>query len=203
MAVGPHAATILKQVLHANDDGPVGRPGRPVRLPDDNEIRCLVRDDVLAHGVVDWSMREAGRRIGVSARMLVHRFGSKDELVTAVLADVHDLVLARWAPLDRLDPRALIDDTIVPFVRLQLGVQALAAQGNPVFCDAHRRLTDDWVQVLRPRLSDLGVPAGQRTDVARFVISAVRGIQYDWLIDRDTRRARRRITELDTLVRSR
>jgi AcrR family transcriptional regulator len=173
------------------------------RLPDDGEIRRLIRDDLLAHGVVDWSMREAGARIGVSARMLVHRFGSKDELVAAVLDDVHHMFADRWSRLTRLDPKALIDDEIEPFVRLQLGVQTLAAQGGVLFGDVHRRLTDDWVRLIRPQLAAIGVPASSRCEVAQFIVSSVRGVQYDWLIDRDLRRARRRIALLDAHVRGR
>lgn len=160
-----------------------------------------MREDLLAHGVVGWSMREAGGRIGVSARMLVHRFGSKDRLVAAVLDDVHDIVLERWSRLGRLDPTSLVDDAVAPFVRLQLGVQALAAQGNPVFVDAHRRLTDDWTQLLGSRLADVGLPAARREPTARFLISAIRGIQHDWLVDGDAPAARRRVRELEEAVR--
>lgn len=64
---------------------PGGRPRDPGR-----KLRTLaaVTDHVLEHGLDDLKLRTLGTALRTSPRMLLYDFGSKDELVAAILEEV-------------------------------------------------------------------------------------------------------------------
>ena len=53
-----------------------------------------VTDHVLAHGLIGLSLRPAGDRVGTSDRMLIYHFGSRDGLVSAVVARTTERAIA-------------------------------------------------------------------------------------------------------------
>ena len=57
----------------------------PKQPPDLEPILQALHKEVLGEGRVDLSLRDLGNRIGISARMLIHYFGSREELMTQVL----------------------------------------------------------------------------------------------------------------------
>jgi AcrR family transcriptional regulator len=62
------------------------RPGRPPQPAERERLLEAIRDYVLGYGVVDLSFRPLAAELGVSTSKLVYHFGTKDELVSAVLA---------------------------------------------------------------------------------------------------------------------
>src|ERR1700722_11397478 len=65
---------------------PRPRPGRPPATAERERLLACIRDYVLDVGVVDLSFRPLAAALGVSTTKLIYHFGTKDELVTAVLA---------------------------------------------------------------------------------------------------------------------
>jgi len=57
----------------------------PKQPPDLEPILIALHKVVLQEGRVDLSLRDLGNRIGVSARMLIHYFGSREALMTQIL----------------------------------------------------------------------------------------------------------------------
>ena len=59
--------------------------------PRDERLRAgllvAIVDYVLAHGIADLSLRPLAAAVGVTPRTLLYHFGSKDELVLAIVAE--------------------------------------------------------------------------------------------------------------------
>ena len=53
----------------------------------------------LKHGVANLSLRPLADAVGTSARMLVHHFGSKEGLITAVMEQVRARLQSLFEPL--------------------------------------------------------------------------------------------------------
>ena len=65
------------------------------------EWTAAATDYVLEHGLIGLSLRPLAADLGTSDRMLLYHFGSKDELVAAVLRDSNDRAIAQVAALPR------------------------------------------------------------------------------------------------------
>ena len=159
-------------------------------LPDDDVVLAAVVDDLLAHGPLDWSMREAGRRIGVSARMLVHRFGSKDQLVAAAFEEIHRRHVAAWLDAKAVSTDAdlghLVADDHLPVIRFVAQLGAIASRDGGAAAELWTATTDDWVDRLVDRLADPAeVDSETARRAARTWIAAVRGIQAEVAISGD------------------
>jgi len=122
---------------------------------------------MLANGVANLSLRRLAAALGTSARMLVYHFGSKDDLIIAVVSEVHSRfqashekafarrragaehpLLSFW--------RTLISPANLGYMRLLFEVQILALQNPGVYA---RYLDQDygtWMEsierALRPEL---------------------------------------------------
>src|SRR5882757_11130542 len=68
---------------------------------------------VLSHGLSDLSIRPMAEALGISHRTLLHHFGSKEELVERVLAEVrlrHLQQLKEQAQRQKLDALKMLDE---------------------------------------------------------------------------------------------
>ena len=125
------------------------------RPPDDRRRRELL-DDLISsfarEGIGDRSLRHIAESVGTSHRMLLHYFGSRDELLlsvveeverrqTAMLDDLPDdpaqAFAAMWADLRRPEMR--------PFERLFFECYARAANGEPPFSRMVPGAVDGWL----------------------------------------------------------
>lgn len=115
---------------------------------------------VLDHGLVAMSLRPLAAAIGSSPRVLLFLFGSKDGLVSALLARAREDELALLA---RIEPRA------------DQGASGLTAAVQTTWAwlsdPQHRRLLGLWVQAYSRSLSE---PVGPWSDFARRTVE-------DWL----------------------
>ncbi len=149
-----------------------------VRTPDLARRRelldALVRE-CAENGVGGRSLRELAEAVGTSHRMLLHHFGSREELLLAVVDDVerrqmaslHELMAdgdsgfaAMWAHLRRPELRAL--------ERLFFECYARGAQGESPFTTMLPAAVDRWLAE---------VPADAST--ARLGLAVMRGLLLD------------------------
>jgi len=154
------------------------------RPPDDGRRRELL-DDLIAtfarDGIGGRSLREIAESVGTSHRMLLHYFGSRDELLLSVVEEVerrqtamlddlpHDpaqAFAAMWADLRRPEMR--------PFERLFFECYARAAQGEAPFTRLLPGAVDGW-------LAAVDEVAGGRADPAmvRLGLAVSRGLLLD------------------------
>jgi len=129
-----------------------------VPSPRQDELLELAYQYVLAHGLADMSLRPLAKAIGSSPRVLLFLYGSKDELIRALLDRARADELAAIAAFREMEsPADLIESALQVW-------QWLAAP-------EHRQLLGLWVEAYARSLVD---PAGPWSG---FAAQTVR----DWL----------------------
>jgi AcrR family transcriptional regulator len=154
------------------------------RRPDDArrlELLGALIETFARDGIGDRSLRHVAEAVGTSHRMLLHHFGSRDELLLAIVGEVErrqaatvstlperpaDAVATTWRDLRRPELR--------PFERLFFECYARGAQGEAPFARMHPGAVDGW-------LAELAGRAGPEVDpaMARLVLAAMRGLLLD------------------------
>jgi AcrR family transcriptional regulator len=154
------------------------------RPPDDRRRRELLDAliEAFAHGGIGGrSLREVADEVGTSHRMLLHHFGSRDELLLAIVQEVErrqaatlpdlpanpaDAFAAMWADLRRPE--------LWPFERLFFECYARAAQGEEPFTRLLPAAVDGW-------LAEVDEVSGGAADpaLARLGLAVTRGLLLD------------------------
>lgn len=157
------------------------------------ELLDQVTDHVLEHGLIGLTLRPLAAAIGTSDRMLIYHFGSRDDLVSAVVGHTSDRATAcvdampaapsvrsavnrLWAaygeqPLDKC---------------LDVYVQAAASGlfGSEPYLSEARASNERWTAALRAYLARSGAPARRVARIATLVDSALYGFHLDLATDR-------------------
>ncbi|HET7075498.1 MAG TPA: TetR/AcrR family transcriptional regulator [Mycobacterium sp.] len=161
-----------------------------VRTPDSERRRQLLDalvEEFAAGGVGDRSLREVAGAVGTSHRMLLHHFGSREDLLLAVVEEVERRQMgllseipataaegfaAMWANLHRPELRRL--------ERLFFECYARAAQGERPFDRMVPAAVDGW-------LSAVAAAADGPTDpaMARLGLAVTRGLLLDLVATND------------------
>jgi AcrR family transcriptional regulator len=133
-----------------------------------------------AGGVGGRSLREVADAVGTSHRMLLHHFGSRDELLLAVVGEVErrqmevldtlpaspaEAVAAMWA--------SVRDPSLRPFERLFFECYARGAAGEEPFTRMVPAAVDEWLDASAKQAPDAD-PA-----LARLALAATRGLLLD------------------------
>jgi AcrR family transcriptional regulator len=157
---------------------------RPPDLDRRQELLDAVVKECAANGIGDRSLRDIAAAVGTSHRMLLHHFGSRNELLLAIVDEVerrqrallHELptepaaaVAAMWADLRRPELR--------PFERLFFECYARGVQGEQPFARMLPGAVDAWLS------------EDETTDPAlvRLGLAVMRGLLLD-LVATDDRR---------------
>jgi AcrR family transcriptional regulator len=154
------------------------------RPPDEGRRKELLDAVVAAYaggGIGDRSLRDVAEAVGTSHRMLLHHFGSRDELrlaivqeierrQTATLAELPDGMsagfAAMWSDLRRPELR--------PFERLFFECYARAAQGEEPFVRLLPAAVDGWLAAVDEHTRGQLDPA-----LARLGLAVTRGLLLD------------------------
>lgn len=154
------------------------------RTPDPQRRRQLLDalvDEYATGGVGDRSLREVAEAVGTSHRMLLHHFGSKEDLLVAIVeaverrqmtllpdlpTDPADNFAAMWAHVSRPELRQA--------ERLFFECYARASQGEKPFDRMVPGAVNGW-------LDEVGAVAGVPVDraFARLGMAVVRGLLLD------------------------
>ena len=141
-------------------------------------------EHVLRHGVATLSLRPLAAALGTSDRMLLYYFGTREQLLTAVLGAVGERLQAQFAailPADQVSPAALVrglatalqDPAAEAALRLYVEVSGLAARGHEPHRTVAAAVAGGWLSWLGTRLD---VPDGERADAAAGVLAVVDGL---------------------------
>ncbi|MTE23939.1 TetR/AcrR family transcriptional regulator [Microbacterium sp. ZXX196] len=170
------------------------------------EILTTALDVIATHGYRGASVRQIADAVGLSQAGLLHYFGSKDELFTAVLRkrDEVDTVAYQDDPLDGLLRVVAHNATVPGLVRLYTQLSAEAADpdhpAHPYFAERFRRLTELSAAALRRGQEDGTIRADLDPDrAAAALIAAADGLQTQWLLDPSADMASRLRTLVDAL----
>jgi AcrR family transcriptional regulator len=158
------------------------------------ELRAGASDHLLRVGVGAADLGGMARELGTSARMLVHYFGSKDELIAAALDEAREQQRSLFR--DWLETR---DDVTVagllqslwdlmqspqaqPYLRLFSEVYALTVQQPERFPGfSTHSAVHDWLPGLESALRDGGADDDEARALATLVLAVQRGLLLDAL----------------------
>jgi AcrR family transcriptional regulator len=154
---------------------------RPPDAARRTEVLDAVIDVVARGGIGDRSLRDLAAAAGTSHRMLLHYFGSRDELLLAIVEEVErrqtamltdlpddpgDAVAAMWADLRRPE--------LWPFERLFFECYARAAQGESPFTRLLPGAVDGWLAAVDEVTGGTADPA-----LTRLGLAVARGLLLD------------------------
>ena len=154
---------------------------RPPDLERRQELLDAVVKECAARGIGDRSLRDVAAAVGTSHRMLLHHFGSRNELLLAIVEEVERrqrallrelptesaaAIAAMWADVRRPELR--------PFERLFFECYARGAQGEQPYARMLPGAVDSW-------LAEVGKVTGGTADAAlmRLGLAVTRGLLLD------------------------
>lgn len=159
--------------------------------PDESSAR---RDELLdgavawtiEHGLADLSLRPMAKALGTSDRMLLYYFGTKDELVAAVVDRAADgLAAALELVLPELSrsPKAFVDGiwglltdpAAQGVVDLFLELFVLTRRRGEPYASASARVIERWLELGAPALVAMGVPSRQAPGVVAATLAQLDG----------------------------
>lgn len=173
--------------------------GATARGTDGNRRAELVEaavDHVTAHGIGDLSLRRLGAAIGVSHRMLIHYFGTREQLLVEVVRRSERRqreLLSRLyaepgrspAEVARLLWRELSDPRLAGRERLFFEICGYALRGRPEAVRVLDGIVADWLEPLVAAEVAAGADAGTARNRARLGLATVRGLLLDLLATGD------------------
>jgi AcrR family transcriptional regulator len=164
-----------------------------------DDLLDRVTDHVLEHGLIGLTLRPVAAAIGTSDRMLIYHFGSRDALVSAVVARSTERSIAEVDALPAAPTiRAAVKRLWAAYrteplngcldVYCQAAATGLIGQ-EPYRSDA-RASNERWAVALRDYFVRSGAPALRVARIVTLVDSALFGFHLDLATDRPEELAR-------------
>ncbi|WP_371493899.1 TetR family transcriptional regulator [Kitasatospora sp. NBC_00374] len=185
----------------------MGRPPDPARR---EATLARATDYVLAHGLAGLSLRPLAAALDTSPRMLLYDFGSKQELVSAVLAEARRRGATRLA--ENLPAQAASAEEHLrgiwawisaperaPYVRLIFEVHADGLAHPENYPDQAEAITG-WFDTLGATIRDITTDPGD-TVTPTLVMAVIRGLLFDLTTTSDRRRTDRALDRFCELLR--
>lgn len=145
------------------------------------ELLDALVDEFAGNGIGDRSLRDVAAAVGTSHRMLLHHFGSREELLLTIVNEVEDRQKAALAdlPTEPADAMAamwtrLSDPKLRPFERLFFECYARGAQGEAPFARMVPDAVDGWLAEVAAAGDETVDPA-----LARLGLAVTRGLLLD------------------------
>lgn len=118
---------------------------------------------LLARGLSDCGIRSLGRAAGLSDRMLIYHFGTKDALLDLALGTLAEGLAAQLSEVLGDQPRPALTllaqlleaaraPALAPSLRLWFEIVGAAAAGNEPFVRNARLLAQNWLAWLEARI---------------------------------------------------
>jgi AcrR family transcriptional regulator len=163
------------------------------------ELTEAALEHVLAEGLIGVSLRPLAAKLSTSDRMLIYHFGSKEKLLTEVIALANRRVAASIRPADppvqtvadlfRYAWNAIKTPDTLGAMRLYLEMCVLSVREPERWTAGHERLREPWLAMLGPGLAELGVPAHRVAPLADLVLDTIDGLLLDRLVSQDPARS--------------
>jgi AcrR family transcriptional regulator len=171
--------------------------------PVDHERRARLLeaavDFAIDNGIADLSLRPLASAVGVTPTTLLHHFGSKDELLEAILNRVRERIVETLAIGERTgeDTASLVRDIWAwtsdpghqPLYRLFFAIYGRALQNPARFAPLLDRVVADWLTLLVPSIEAEGYDPNAARQRATLGVAVIRGLALDLLTTGDRDRA--------------
>jgi AcrR family transcriptional regulator len=148
-------------------------------------------DHLLEHGLVAVTLRDLAAAVGVSPRMLVHHFGSREQLVSGALSEARsrqrevfearltaqpgrrygDVLTDAW--------RWLMSEEAQPYLRLFAQLHALAGAPDSPHAGFLRESVVDWLPTIKAGFAADGYDTTTATELATLTLAVMRGLLQD------------------------
>lgn len=181
----------------------MGRKPDPARR---DELLEASSEFVMEHGLAELSLRPLAKALGVSPRVLLYHFGSKEQLVTEVVEVTRRKMMM---PISQNSAEALhsywntrSSEEATAYVRLFFEVVMLAMQSpdRPAYRSFLTKMDAETVEPWQTLFLREGRPPEQARRDATLVSGALRGLLIDQLVSGDTERTTSAVEYLATLV---
>jgi len=148
-------------------------------------------DHLLERGLVAVSLRDLAAGVGVSPRMLVHHFGSREKLVSCALSEARsrqrEAFVTRPAPqagrpyADVLTDawRWFATEEAEPYLRLFGQVHALAGAPDSPHAEFLRESVLDWLPIIEGGFAADGFGPATAGELSTLTLAVVRGLLQD------------------------
>ncbi|MCX4728390.1 TetR/AcrR family transcriptional regulator [Streptomyces sp. NBC_01306] len=183
-------------MVNTDDSHTDGKAGQRTHGDRRAQLVDAAVDHVAAHGIGDLSLRRLGAAIGVSHRMLIHYFGSKEQLFVEIVRTSErrqrDL-LSRLRLEPGLSPagiarrlwQQLTDPRLAGQERLFFEICGQALRGRPEAAPVLEGLVKDWLEPLVAAEVSAGADPAVARRRARMGLATVRGLLLDLLATGD------------------
>jgi AcrR family transcriptional regulator len=161
------------------------------RTPDLTRRRQLLEalfEEFARGGIGDRSLRDVAAAVGTSHRMLLHHFGSRDDLIIAIVeeAERRQMALVPELPMDPADGfAAMWADLRRPELRhlerLFFECYARASQGEKPFTRMVPGAVDGWLQEVEAATAGVAYDGA----MARLGLAVTRGLLLDLVATED------------------
>lgn len=162
-----------------------------------DRLLAAALDHILEHGLGDLSLRELAAAIGTSHRMLIYHFGSKEDLIVAVIQTVEAMQRSTYAELETemLSPadtmramwKRFTDPSLGPLERLFFEIYGQALQGRPGAVGLLDGIIDNWTEPAAQYAIARGIAPDIARAEARLSVAVIRGLLLDLLATGDRR----------------
>ena len=178
--------------------------GRHLQPEIRQQILDACTDYALEHGLPD-RLAPLATAAGVSNRMLIYHFRTRDGLLREVLQQARQRQLETFTELLRPRPNEPYPTTLArawsaisgpqgqPYLRIFTRLNETA--GEPLWPGFRRPATTDWLAPLRDGMSSLGRP-----ELATVVLAVIRGLLMDLNATGDTERTHQAFTDFLTTI---
>lgn len=177
------------------------------RTPDEKrraELLERIVDYVYEHGVSQLSLRPLGEAVGCSPRLLLYFFGSKEELITEVLAaaGLRQRAIVNRLRIENMNTpaqacreiwNAVSDPKSEALFRLFFEVYGLALQDRERYDSFLKRVVADWLRFIGQPMIDAGMPRDDAQALATIILAGFRGFLLDLCATRERKRVNRAV----------
>lgn len=162
----------------------------------------------LEHGLAGLSLRPLAKQIGTSARLLVYHFGSKDGLVTAVMAEVQARAQRSFTVAATRNAKGgrkgvmqvfwtwVTHPSNLPAMRLLFEVQALALQNPAEYARYLEGASSNWLELIEGSLP----PSKENRVIATLGAAVMDGLFLEYLNTGDLRRTTKALDLFTQLI---
>lgn len=159
-----------------------------------DELAERATDHALEHGLIGLSLRPLAAAMDTSDRMLIYHFGSKDELVAAVLSTSNDRSMAI---ISAMPPSASVAQAVIDLwdtftaqqvqrcQRMYVEAAALGLFGREPYVSSVRDSNLVWIAAIAGHLAASGVPEQDAPRLATLVDATFNGLMLDRPLDGD------------------
>jgi AcrR family transcriptional regulator len=178
---------------------------RPPDLARREELLAAIVDYVLENGLADLSLRPLAEAVGSSPRVLLYYWGSKAELVQAIVEAARARQLVGFAAIR--DARyESVDDACLdvwkimtqpkhePLFRFFFELFGIALQDRKAYASFLHHAINDWLQFFARPLTEKGVPERDARAYGTIVLAGFRGFLMDFCATHDRARIDRAVS---------